>query len=318
LRGFFDQEATAKVATVTYLEPSDLDDDAKYKKPARDGAFDLVIFDRCAPASEDLLPLANTWFIGDVPPPWKRSEMKPMTDVLVRNPASRHPLMRHLTALDEIPFDSKGSAFLFDLKDPRVPPRTPRLLETGKETALMFALARRSYTDVVLTCPIINDKGEWCTFWPLKLSFPIFLRNLIYTYGHINDAATDANLQPGQLKSLRPDTTEKEIRVYTPDNPDGRPKTLERTNQGDFVFKDTEQLGVYWARWMGGERGFAVNLLDAEESNIQPRDEIVVGEQRLKSDKDRGSVRDTWKWVAVAALVLVLLEWAFYHWRVFR
>ena len=59
-----------------------------YKKPARDGAFDLVIFDRCAPAAEDALPLANTFFIGDVPPPWKVADLPPMEDTLIRNPAT--------------------------------------------------------------------------------------------------------------------------------------------------------------------------------------------------------------------------------------
>src|SRR5262249_28510158 len=52
LHNFFDLEATTKVANVTYLTPADLTDEAKYLKPAREGGFDLVIFDRCAPANE--------------------------------------------------------------------------------------------------------------------------------------------------------------------------------------------------------------------------------------------------------------------------
>src|SRR5262249_6834786 len=135
---------------------------------------------------------------------------------------------------------------------------------------------------------------------------------------NVSDAAADENLQPGQLKSMRPDTTDPEINVYTPDNPDSHPQTLKRTNQGDFVFKNTERLGVYRVKRSDGERGFAVNLLDAEESNIQPRDESVVGDRPVAADKERGSVRETWKWVAVIALLLVLLEYALYHLRLFR
>ena len=48
LHDFFDLDATQKVAIVTYIKPADLKDEAKYKRPARDGAFDLVVFDRCA------------------------------------------------------------------------------------------------------------------------------------------------------------------------------------------------------------------------------------------------------------------------------
>jgi Ca-activated chloride channel family protein len=249
-----------------------------------------------------------------VPPPWKRSDLKPMEDPLIRNTASKHPLMRHLTGLDEIAF---FEAFLFDFKDKRVPPRTPRLLETGKETAALFALSRRSFTDLVMAFPLINNKGEWCTTWPVKLSFPIFLRNVLYTLGNVSDAAAEPNVQPGELMKLRPDTTEKEIEVYDPDNPESHAEQLKRSNQGDFVYKDTEHVGVYKVQWQGGQRRFAVNLLDAEESNIQPRDDILIGDITVRAGQERGSVRETWKWVAVAALVLVLLEYAFYHRRVF-
>jgi von Willebrand factor type A domain/Aerotolerance regulator N-terminal len=314
LHTFFDQEAMAKVANVTYLAPADLTDEAKYKKPARDGGFDLVIFDRCAPATEETLPLSNTFFIADVPPPWKRADLKPLEDTLIRNTASKHPLMRHLTGLDEIAFTE---AFLFNPKDLPLPPRTPRLLETGKETAAMLALARRSYTDVVMTFPLINNKGEWCTTWPLKLSFPIFLRNVLYTLGNVSDAAAEPNVQPGELMKLRPGTIEKEIEVYNPDNPESHAEQLKRSNQGDFVYKNTEHVGVYKVQWQSGQRRFAVNLLDAEESNIQPRDDILIGDITVKAGQERGSVRETWKWGAVAALVLVLLEYALYHRRVF-
>ena len=51
LRDFFDLEETAKVARVTYLTPGELADAGKYGRPARAGAYDLVVFDRCAPAT---------------------------------------------------------------------------------------------------------------------------------------------------------------------------------------------------------------------------------------------------------------------------
>ena len=329
LRTFFDQEATAKVANVTYLTPDKLDSENDYQKPARDGAFDLIIFDRCAPSPvakgkpEEAMPLANTFFIADVPPPWKVDKMPRMEDTIIRNPTRPHPLMRNLTGLDEIAF---AEAFLFDPKtaedEENKRPRLVRLLETGKEAAPLFTLSRGSFTDVVMTFPLVKDikgkgAGQWCTTWPLKLSFPIFLRNLMYTYGNISDSATDDLLQPGGTKKLRPDTTAKEIEVYGPENPDSHPDRLQRGSQGDFVCNNTEQLGVYRVTWPGGQHGFAVNLLDEKESDIQPREKIAIGTTTLKAGQERGSVRETWKWVALAALVLVLLEWAFYHRRVF-
>ena len=311
LRDFFDQDATARVADVVYLTPADLKDDAKYRGPARNGEYDLIVFDRCAPEDEEAMPLGNTFFIDAVPPPWKRADMPPLKETQIRNPSSNHPLMRHLAALDEIAF---SEAFRFDLKAKGVPPRTPRLLETDRETAVLFVLPRRSFSDLVLAFPLVNDRGQWTTTWNLKLSFPVFLRNVLYTLGNVADAAAEDNVQPGQIKTLRPDAAVTALDVIDPAR---QRETIARGVAGDFSYKNTERVGVYEVTWQGGQRRFAVNLLDADESNIQPRDAVKIGEQRLVAGQSRRQTYDTWKWIAGAALVLLLLEWAVYHRRVF-
>src|SRR5205823_6219107 len=95
LRKPFGTEAVSRIAAVQFLTPPDLRTE-KYRRPDRDGAFDLVVFDRCAPAAEEDLPLANTFFIDDMPPPWKRPT-DTVKDVRILNPTSGHPLMQNLT-----------------------------------------------------------------------------------------------------------------------------------------------------------------------------------------------------------------------------
>ncbi|MGL4419532.1 MAG: vWA domain-containing protein, partial [Gemmataceae bacterium] len=53
LRNFFDLASTKRYAEVTYRTPADLTAADKYLSPAREGKYDCVIFDRCAPPSED-------------------------------------------------------------------------------------------------------------------------------------------------------------------------------------------------------------------------------------------------------------------------
>jgi hypothetical protein len=326
LHDFFDLDATQKVAVVSYISPADLKDEAKYLRPARAGAFDLVVFDRCAPDNEEAMPLANTWFIDDVPPPWKKADMPELKGAQIRNPTSKHPLMDHLTGLDEIAF---GDAFAFELdsdKNKGVPPRVPKLLETDRGGAVLFALPRRSFTDVVQTFPLVNSKGEWATNWSLKLSFPLFLRNVLYQLGNVSDAAAEAPVQPGQIKAIRPDVAVKdgdpkdagvkEVKVWDA----GRrvSHTVAPGASKDFLYKDTEDIGVYLATWEGGRRGFAVNLLDENESDVRPRDEVKVGAQTVAASAAvHGQPSDLWPWAALAALVLLLLEWTLYHFRVF-
>lgn len=309
LRNFFDLEETSKVANVSYIAPADLGDAAKYLRPARAGAFDLVVFDRCAPPSEEALPLANTFFVAEVPPPWRRADLPPFRGALIRNATSAHPLMRHLGGLDEIAY---SEAFRFDLRDGRAPPRVPRLLEADRETALLFALPRRSVHDLMLTFPLVNARGEWTTNWPLRLSFPVFLRNVLYQLGHVADQAAEETVQPGEVKVLRPEATPGHVEVADPGKVSHR---VGRGPGGEFAYLGTERLGVYQASWPGGGRRFAVNLLDAEESNTQPRDEIKLGETEVEADRERLASYDTWKWVALCALALLLVEWAVYHRR---
>jgi len=63
-----------------------------------------VIFDRCAPEDEKDLPLANTYFIGAVPPPWKWDDLPEAKDAQILSPTSPHPLMRGLTGLDAVSY----------------------------------------------------------------------------------------------------------------------------------------------------------------------------------------------------------------------
>src|SRR5262249_30543591 len=69
---FFNEKLLKDIATLDRIGPEDLDNEEKYPRPARNGDFDLVIFDRCGPKKEDDLPRGNTFFIGYPPPGWKR------------------------------------------------------------------------------------------------------------------------------------------------------------------------------------------------------------------------------------------------------
>ncbi|HXG08588.1 MAG TPA: VWA domain-containing protein [Gemmataceae bacterium] len=312
LHAFFDHPATEKIATTTYLSPAELGDEAKYGRPAREGYYDLVVFDRCAPAREEDLPLSNTFFIDAVPPPWKKEQMARLENPEIKGWMSKHPLLRYLTGLTEI---GLTEAFRFDLKDPRVPPRTPRLIEAGKDVALLFTLDRQSFTDLVMTFPLINDKGEWTTNWPLQPRFPLFLRNVLYSLGNVSDSAGEDNVQPGEVKLLRPDVAVKEIEVI---DPAGRTEVLKRGTRPVFAYGKTEQVGVYAVKWEGRlQRNFAVNLMDANESDLAPRRWVQIGQDRIAAEEAYMQPRDLWKWVVAAALLLLLLEWYIYNRRVY-
>jgi hypothetical protein len=312
LDAFFDDESTRLVADLVKLPAEALTDAAKYLDPARAGEFDLVVFDRCTPAREDQLPRGNTLFIGAPPPPWKNDpkaeqRIEKVESPLVKGWTSQHGLLRFLTGLHEIGI---GEAFRMS----GLPPRTPRIMEGDRELGLMVALSRGAYTDVVMCFPILTDDGNWNTTWPLLPSFPLFWRNVLYTLGNIRDAAGEENVQPGQVKLLRPDGKTTEMRVT---DPSGATTALSRGTRADFAYGATDRVGVYRGDWKDGSRRFAINLLDADESNIEPRPAVQIGAEQVRADETHRQPRELWKWAILAGLGFLLLEWYVYNRRVF-
>src|SRR5439155_9449447 len=108
-------------------------------------------------------------------------------------------------------------------------------------------------------------------------------------------------------KRLRPGGAVEKITVT---GPDGKITELERVgSRTDFDFQATDRVGVYIAEWKGGGRSFVVNLLDSEESNIQPRDNIRIGDSSVTANETQQRTRELWKWAVVIGLLFLLVEW---------
>lgn len=195
-----------------------------------------------------------------------------------------------------------------------LPPLT-RLIEAGRETPLLFTLPRGSFTDLVMTFPLINDKGDLATNWPLQPSFPLFLRNVLFTLGNVRDAVRQETVQPGEPMVLRPEAGVEALSVVSPH---GTTTKLERSRRAEFIYGGTDELGVYQVtRDDGGNSGFAVDLLDANESNIEPLRTIRIGSERITAGAKRRQPLELWKWIILLALILLIVEWYIYNRRVY-
>src|SRR5262249_52422181 len=124
----------------------------------------------------------------------------------------------------------------------RVLPPLTRLIEAGAETPALFTLPRGSYTDLVMTFPLINAKGDLTTNWPLQPSFPLFMRNVLYHLGNVGDTLGADSVQPGEPMVLRPEAGVKWLQVTSPK---GETVKLSKSQRADFTFGGTEHLGVY-------------------------------------------------------------------------
>jgi hypothetical protein len=140
----------------------------------------------------------------------------------------------------------------------------------------------------------------------------LFLRNIVRAYGNIRDGIAAEVTRPGDAVTLR-SPGRKPLTITTPD---GRSETIEPGDRGEVSFSDTATLGIYSATDGTERTTFAVNLLDAEESDLSPHPSVSIGNHTAASGEIRRSTRELWKWAVLAALAVLLVEWWGYASRV--
>ena len=315
----------------------------EHTRDADSGAYDLIIYDQCAPAK---MPRADTLFIGRLPPgvAWRGGadaaagetaidaadqNATPPDDSksLVVGPQiidwdRAHPL---LTSVELGNVDIADSLVL----DP--PPGAAVLIDSTAGPIAAIA-PRDAYQDVVLGFEIFgHDKDGSITAntnWPRRLSFPTFCLNALeYLAGGTEDSQL-ASVRPGRPVELR---TAGNVPELTLVDPTGKQHTVRRTAEDVFQFHDTDQLGVYDVRRRDQviER-FAVNLFDREESDVRVRPsqdaesatirpaDIRIGNVDVAATLGRTPSRqEAWKLILACALFVLVFEWYIYNRRVY-
>jgi hypothetical protein len=257
-------------------------------------AHDVIVLDDVVPAvwpAGNVLALhtANTnWFPG-----WQTAQAPPIVDW-----KHTHPLLRFVS------FDNVQISETLAVK----PPAWGVSLVDSPQTPLIVAGERE------------RQRLVWVGFdplqstWPLRVSFPIFIANAI-------DWLNPAGAGGGQLLLRAGDA----FRWGAPSGaasaeitrPDGSKQTVAiDPGAREIVFGDTARRGAYRLRAGTNEVTFCVNLLDAQESRIAPREELPFGKyEKVAATTMKRASRESWRWLAAAALAVLLFEWWWYHKR---
>jgi hypothetical protein len=223
-----------------------------------------------------------------------------------------HPLMQWLDL---------GDVDIAGAKAVTPPPGGTKLLDSNKGT--LFAIApREGFEDAVLGFEIYSTdaNGERTpnTNWPIRRSFPAFVFAALGYLGGNDGAQAGESVKPGQPLMLKSEAAADSITVLTPQ---GARLPVTRSKSGSFQFSETQELGAYEVR--EGPKAierFTVNLFDPMESNIVPAKEktIQIGNVSVEGKEGYQTVRrETWKWLLIVALVVLIAEWYIYNRRVY-
>jgi len=150
--------------------------------------------------------------------------------------------------------------------------------------------------------------------WPLRVSFPIFIANAVEWLNPANARGSELLVKSGEAFRLLLAHPETSAKVTLPS---GESKTLNLDpNANELVFGDTYKQGTYRLRVGTNDTVFCVDLLDANESNIKPRDELQLGQYtKITATKMQRANLELWRSIAALALVVLLIEWWYYHRR---
>ena len=301
-------EAVGKVAAITVAAPKFLAT-AAYKKQADEAAFDLIVFDQCAPGE---MPRADTVFVGRLPPGKSWSAEAPQNGPLIIDSDRAHPLMQ---------FIELGDVRIAEGTPLAAPPGSTPLVDADIGT-LMAIGPRGGFEDLVLGFELIGTGEDGKTYvntnWPIRLSFPLFVNNVLsYFAGPTTDQRT-ATVSPGGTIRLRTNLPVARVRVTTPA---GERVDVPRGKQNTFAFARTDTLGVYEVREGTAKdvsQRFAVNLFSRAESDIAPRKTIGTEWKDIPGRQQWETARfEFWRYLLVSALVVLLFEWYIYNRRVY-
>ncbi len=257
--------------------------------------YDVVIFDKYSPTR---FPTGNYLFFGAAPPVEGVKGGDQVSDFAMMWWDETHPLLRHVN-LDYV---LVGKAVKLEL------PRGIQTLAEGPHGPVMCRFVHEGRN-----CVVVSFSPELSTWWS-KPSFPVFTYNAMRFLNSDDLLSGGETVRPGDaLRFQLPAGASKAV-VHRPDS--SKLEVLPDSSQ-IARFAGTRDVGIYRVDpGIEGRDRYAVNLLDASESNIQPRAFKVGGQSVKIGEKIRLQTPEIWRWFVGAALAMVLFEWYIYNRRV--
>ena len=280
------EKALRSAANVELATSSDLTDPAI--------GFDFVVLDGVTPV---VWPQGNVLAFHVVNTNWI-PEVMHLDGPPIVDWRSTHPLLRYAG------FDNVQVAESLGAKTP----------------SWAMSLVDSPQAPLILAGELARQRIIWVGFdilesnWPLRVSFPIFVANAVEWLNPANAKGGQLLVKAGDAFRLVLTRAEKDAQVTLPG---GQIKMLKLDpSANELVFAETYRQGIYRLRLGTNETTFCVDLLDAAESNIKPREELQLGKySKIAATTRQRTNTELWRSIASLGLLVLLIEWWYYHRR---
>jgi Ca-activated chloride channel homolog len=148
------------------------------------------------------------------------------------------------------------------------------------------------------------------TDFPLRVAFPLILSKGLRWLSPVGLDQSSLQLQAGQPILL---PVEHGVTTATVRTPSGR-SVRAQVNRGMASFTETDEVGIYTVVTGRGETKVAVNLMNADESDLTPQPVPTFVEGARPESPPVLIQRELWPFFVMLALLLFALE-GFLYWR---
>jgi len=256
--------------------------------------YDLVVLDRHAP---DRLPRGNYLVFGRPPAVSGAHVEGELKNRWMVDWRSRHPALNFVN-LDNV---------LVAKAHRMVLPRDATVLAEFEDAPAMAEVRRQGGVMLLVSFDTLQSS------WPFDAGFVMFCCNVVNYIGREAAEGQAPGLKVGQPLSVR---VAPGVRQATVTTPDGATARVESSPSGAVRYGATWRAGVYRLAVEGGaEHLFALNLLDAAESDIGAARELVFPGQVVKAEEG-GPARanqELWPFLVLLGLAIVYIEWYVYN-----
>ena len=253
-------------------------------------AFDLYLFDGWSPPT---LPQGALVFINTLPALPGLAPVGEFTNPPIMALDKDHPVMR-FTNPSNI---SIGKALKVSL------PEGARTLISTDGGPLVADISQ-ALQPMLFIAFDIGDSN-----WPLHLSFPLFMQNVL-AWVPISGSGGVPTLATGSPIEIHALSDVAEAHIHTPG---GTEERIALDPLRPVYFAATNGAGPYDVERGEDHRHYALNLLSREESAIHPAETLALGD--LEVAAAGGPVtfnKELWRWLLLAGLAVLALEWWVY------
>ncbi len=259
--------------------------------------YDVIVLDNCVPAH----PPRGRYFVWGTPPRGiDVNSPRELENQVIADWRAQHPVLQYVNLTNLF----VARSHLLEL------PHDAEVLAEFNDSPALALLRREGSSYLVVGFDALQSN------WPFEPGFILFCYNALNFLGTQGGLGEPDELRVGEpisLESVPPETS------FTLTRPDASQVELKPDPSGTVRFAGTSRVGPYTvAAPDQPQRVYAVNLLDAEESRLEPRQEIVFSNVAVAAQEQavqRANV-PVWPVLILAALLLVCLEWVAYNLRV--